>query len=102
MLKPEGEIQFKLDDFKRNMQICGIFFNILTNLNKFVGYEQRDPFMIKNELNQHPDYTEWDRFAANEYLRLAMEEENAENVRHSIMNHYDLLSMSHFEIIIAK
>lgn len=32
--------------------------------------------MIKHDLNEHPDYSDWDRFASNEYLRLAMEEEN--------------------------
>ena len=32
--------------------------------------------MIKHELNEHPDYSDWDRFAYSEYLRLAMEEEN--------------------------
>ena len=36
--------------------------------------------MIKNELTENPDFTEWDRFAQHEYIRLALEEENAENV----------------------
>ena len=35
---------------------------------------------MKNELTEHPDFSEWDRFANQEYLRLAMEEENQEPV----------------------
>jgi hypothetical protein len=33
---------------------------------------------MKHEQNENPDYSEWDRFAAQEYVRLAMEEEYAE------------------------
>lgn len=80
MFKPEKEIIFRRENFKSHRQIAGIFFNCMTNLNKFVAYEQRDPFMIKNELQENPDFTEWDRFAQGEYIRLALEEENAENV----------------------
>jgi hypothetical protein len=36
--------------------------------------------MIKNEIAENPDFTEWDRFAQHEYIRLALEEEDAENV----------------------
>ena len=85
MLKPEDDIKFKLEHFKRNKQVCGIFFTFLTNLNKLVGYEQRDPFMIKHELDEHPDYNDWDRYAQSEYLRLAMEEENQENVEKNLI-----------------
>ncbi|KAL4505892.1 hypothetical protein ABPG72_013653 [Tetrahymena utriculariae] len=80
LLKPEDDIKFYFRHFKAKQNVCGIFFNFMTNLNKLVQYEQRDPFQLKHELNEHPDYTEWDRFAQNEYQRLAMEEENQENV----------------------
>ena len=79
MIKPEKENWFVLEDFKRTNLISGTFFNILVNLNKFIAYEQRDPFSIKAEQNENPDYSEWDKFAATEYVRLALEEENAEN-----------------------
>ncbi|EWS74498.1 EF hand protein (macronuclear) [Tetrahymena thermophila SB210] len=79
LLKPEDDIKFYFKHFKAKQNVCGIFFNFMTNLNKLVQYEQRDPFQLKHELNEHPDYTEWDRFAQNEYQRLAMEEENQEN-----------------------
>lgn len=83
MFHPEKDIIFRIEHFKQHRPIAGIFFNCLTNLNKFVAYEQRDPFMIKNELTENPDYSEWDRFAHHEYIRLALEEENAENVFYS-------------------
>lgn len=35
----------------------------MTNLNKLVSYETRDPFAIRRELTSNPEYTEWDRFA---------------------------------------
>lgn len=58
-----------------------MFFNFLTNLNKLVAYENRDPFAIRSEIVEYPDYSEWDRFAQGEYARLAREEENQENVK---------------------
>jgi len=36
-------------------------------------------FSIKHQLNELPDYSEWDRFAKAEYERLALEEENPED-----------------------
>lgn len=78
MLQPTVPNTFTLDDFKRNRQLASTFFNALVSLNKFIAYEQRDPFTQKHELNENPDYNDWDRFAMSEYVRLAMEEENAE------------------------
>ena len=88
IFKPEKDILFKIDNFKKNRPMAGVFFNFLTNLNKLVAYEQRDPFMIKNDLTENPDFTEWDRFAQREYIRLALEEENGENVNNH--DNYDL------------
>lgn len=81
LLKPDNDIFFKLKHFKEKLSQCGVFFNFLTNLNKLVAYEQRDPFAVKHELTEHPNYSDWDRFAQQEYLRLAMEEENQDNVK---------------------
>lgn len=80
MFHPEKDIIFRMDHFKQHRQLAGTFFNCMLNLNKFVSYEQRDPFSIRNEINENPDFTEWDRFAMHEYKKLAEEEENAENV----------------------
>ncbi|OMJ71500.1 hypothetical protein SteCoe_30282 [Stentor coeruleus] len=79
MLCPKVENQFTLADFYSKKSISGVFFNALLNLNKFIAYEQRDPFSQKKEISENPDYSDWDRFAMTEYIRLAMEEENAES-----------------------
>lgn len=65
-IKPKKEGDFKLSDFldkvffvlhvsellklpfiQSRVKVCGVFFNLLVNLNKFIAYEQRDPFSIK-------------------------------------------------------
>ncbi|CAD8043570.1 unnamed protein product [Paramecium primaurelia] len=78
LLHPDNDILFKLNHFKQNLTVCGVFFNFLTNLNKLVAYENRDPFQVRNDIVDHPDFNDWDRFAFQEYVRLAMEEENQE------------------------
>eukprot|EP00831_Metopus_contortus_P018126 TRINITY_DN17717_c0_g1_i1.p1 TRINITY_DN17717_c0_g1~~TRINITY_DN17717_c0_g1_i1.p1 ORF type:complete len:156 (+),score=37.01 TRINITY_DN17717_c0_g1_i1:104-571(+) len=75
---PEIEGNFTLEILKRKTGFTSIFFNSLVNLNKFIDFEQRDVFAIKNELNENPNFSDWDRYAQNEYLRLAYEEENHE------------------------
>jgi len=44
LLHPDKDIHFKLHHFRDNLPVCGVFFNYLTNLNKLVAYENRDPF----------------------------------------------------------
>ncbi|XP_050366949.1 probable serine/threonine protein phosphatase 2A regulatory subunit B''epsilon [Argentina anserina] len=79
MIGPEREDCFTLRDLK-GCKLSGNFFNILFNLNKFIAFESRDPFLIRQE-REDPSLTEWDRFAHREYIRLSMEEdgENASN-----------------------
>lgn len=36
-------------------------------------------FAIKHQLNENPDFSDWDKFAKSEYERLASEEENQED-----------------------
>jgi serine/threonine-protein phosphatase 2A regulatory subunit B'' len=79
MIKPKNEGHFYYEELLKYNSQVGIFFNCLVNLNKFLAYESRDLFAIKHQLTEFPDYTEWDRFAKNEYERLAMEEENGED-----------------------
>eukprot|EP00850_Spirogloea_muscicola_P017584 SM000152S01572 [mRNA] locus=s152:288904:292553:- [translate_table: standard] len=71
LVQKEG--QLTLRDLKR-CKLAGNFFNILFNLNKFVAFETRDPFLIRQE-REDPTLTEWDRFARAEYIRLSMEDE---------------------------
>ncbi|CAH8320392.1 unnamed protein product [Eruca vesicaria subsp. sativa] len=73
MIKPEKENCLTLQDLKGS-KLSGNVFNILFNLNKFMAFETRDPFLIRQE-REDPSLTEWDRFAQREYVRLSMEED---------------------------
>lgn len=74
MVQPAKEGAFTLRDLKRQRPLAGTLFNILFNLNKFIAFETRDPFIIRQE-REDMAVSEWDRFARQEYVRLAMEEE---------------------------
>eukprot|EP00916_Digyalum_oweni_P021708 GHVL01036008.1.p1 GENE.GHVL01036008.1~~GHVL01036008.1.p1 ORF type:complete len:255 (-),score=41.96 GHVL01036008.1:441-1142(-) len=76
MIHPQVEGQFRLKDFKAQRKMSGTLFSILLSLNKFLQYESRDPFAIKQEQIEHPDYTDWDRFCAIEYARLASDDDD--------------------------
>ncbi|MBA0654185.1 hypothetical protein Goklo_021248 [Gossypium klotzschianum] len=73
MIKPEAESYITLRDLKGS-KLSGSVFNILFNLNKFMAFETRDPFLIRQE-RENPTLTEWDRFAHREYIRLSMEDD---------------------------
>ncbi|KAL9225510.1 hypothetical protein vseg_001425 [Gypsophila vaccaria] len=73
MIGPENESFVTLRDLKGG-KLSGSVFNILFNLNKFMAFETRDPFLIRQE-RENPTLTEWDRFAHREYIRLSMEED---------------------------
>ncbi|XP_057959767.1 serine/threonine protein phosphatase 2A regulatory subunit B''alpha-like [Malania oleifera] len=73
MISPENESYITLRDLK-GCKLSGNVFNILFNLNKFIAFETRDPFLIRQE-REDPTLTEWDRFAHREYIRLSMEED---------------------------
>lgn len=62
----------------KKCRLAGNFFNILFNLNKFFAIEARDPLQIRQE-HATPQLTDWDRFAALEYLRLSADEEGDED-----------------------
>lgn len=79
MLRPEKDGNFTMTEFRHHNAIAGIFFNALCNLNKFVAYEQRDPFQFKGEMNEYPGWSDWDKFAKQEYHRLAVEDDTAED-----------------------
>lgn len=74
MILPAREGQFRLSDFKRRRRFAGTFFSLFSSLNKFLAFEHRDPFLSKQEQFDNPIFTDWDRWCADEYLRLAMEE----------------------------
>jgi len=74
MIFPKVEGQFRLTDFKRRRKFAGTFFSLFYSLNKFLTFEHRDPFLAKQEQLDNPNFSDWDRWCADEYLRLAMEE----------------------------
>ena len=51
MLTPEREGRITLRDLKR-CKLAGNFFNVLFNLNKFIAFETRDPFTIRQACSQ--------------------------------------------------
>ncbi|CCI46044.1 unnamed protein product [Albugo candida] len=79
LLNPQRDGEFVYQDFIREdkIRVAGVFFNVLFNLNKFVEFEQRDPFLLRQQLAE-PELSDWDRYACAEYARLAMEEEGQE------------------------
>ncbi|OMO69007.1 hypothetical protein CCACVL1_19700 [Corchorus capsularis] len=73
MIGPQNKGYVTLRDMK-GCKLSGNVFNILFNLNKFIAFESRDPFLIRQE-RENPTLTEWDCFAHREYIRLSMEED---------------------------
>lgn len=74
MISPFKEGVLCLADFKRKRKFAGTFFSLFSSLNKFLAFEHRDPFSAKQQQLDNPSFTDWDRWCADEYLRLAMEE----------------------------
>lgn len=74
MIGPRVNGEFRLADFKRKRKFAGSFFSIFTSLNKFMAFENRDPFQAKQEQMENPGSTAWHKWCADQYLRLAMEE----------------------------
>lgn len=55
MVKPEDEGYICLNDLKGS-KLSGNVFNILFNLNKFMAFETRDPFLIR-QVNMSNKYS---------------------------------------------
>ncbi len=49
------------------LKVGGVFFDALFNLNKFIGFEQRDPFAERQRRND-PFETDWDRWVPKVYF----------------------------------
>jgi len=72
MIKPAVESKFTKRDI-RNTKMATQFFNIIFNLTKHVLAEQRDPILI-HQVHSTPELCDWDRYAINEYIKLAESE----------------------------
>lgn len=79
MLKIEDLTIIRLNDLLERPASAAVFYNALLNLNKFLNYEQRDPFVSKSEEQKYCEYNDWDLYAMVEYLRLSEEGEEDEN-----------------------
>lgn len=86
MICPRNEGEITTKDIK-NCQMAACFFNTLFNLNKFLAYEQRDPFSARQEAAE--DMSEWERFARIEYLRLTADEEEGEDLMEDLDGELD-------------
>jgi hypothetical protein len=76
MIKPANPDYLVVTDFLHS-SVSGALFDALFNLNKYLMFEQRDPF-VERQKREDEFQTEWDRFANADYNRLAMEEEARE------------------------
>ena len=79
MIKPTHLDYLVVEDFLQPhcSQVSGALFDALFNVNKYVMFEQRDPF-LERQKREDEFTTDWDRFACIDYNRLAMEEEQRE------------------------
>ena len=79
MIKPKHSDCLVVEDFLQPecSQVSGALFDALFNLNKYLMFEQRDPF-VERQKREDEFETDWDRFACIDYNRLAMEEEARE------------------------
>lgn len=79
MIKPANADFFVVEDFLQPecCQVSGALFDALFNLNKYLLFEQRDPF-VERQKREDEFECDWDRFACIDYNRLAMEEEARE------------------------
>jgi len=84
---PAIEGAFTLKDLKQ-CQMAGNYFNTLFNLNKYLAFEQRDPFINKQE--QVDELTEWEKFARAEYMRLTADEEEGEDLMQDLDEDLDI------------
>eukprot|EP00301_Raphidiophrys_heterophryoidea_P020262 c5005_g1_i1.p1 GENE.c5005_g1_i1~~c5005_g1_i1.p1 ORF type:complete len:604 (+),score=147.62 c5005_g1_i1:367-2178(+) len=75
MVAPRKKNHFTMLDIKR-CRMGGNIFNVLLNINKFLFFEQADPF-IGHEERMALGMSDWSRFADAEYVRLASEEDDA-------------------------
>jgi serine/threonine-protein phosphatase 2A regulatory subunit B'' len=59
MIMPKREGVFTMKDL-RSSPLASNFFNILFNLNKFIAFEQRDPFQMRQE--QALGLSDWEKY----------------------------------------
>ena len=79
-MRPKNSIQFTLADFLAKKNECGVFINMLTDINKLIAFEQKDAYEIRNLKNENPTWKEWDFFVKPEYRRIENAADNEEDM----------------------
>ena len=74
IVQPQIPGRISLSDLKK-CKLTSLFFDTFFNLQKYLDYEQRDPFAtVRLQDADGHELTDWDRFAAEEYELLVAEE----------------------------
>ena len=94
MINPKNPDKITLADLKAS-KMAHVFFNTFLNTTKYLEFEQRDPFGDEEEnheesvLNSNefelskeswPKISDWDRWAAEEYETLVLEEQQSNSI----------------------
>ena len=81
MVNPTKPDYVTLADLKRS-SMAHVFFNTFLNTSKYLEFEQRDPFEDE-DIDQtllSAKVTDWDRWAAEEYEALVLEEQQSYSI----------------------
>ncbi|CAF0791931.1 unnamed protein product, partial [Brachionus calyciflorus] len=77
LVKPQENGKIRLKDLKQ-CKMANVFFDTFINLEKYLEYEQRDPFANMKDLDG-PEQSDWEKYAAYEYENLVSEDVNGDN-----------------------
>lgn len=67
-----ARVGFTLGELLRRPMAACVAINMITNVVKFIQFEQRDPFVVQHERMQGaPERNDWDRFCRAEYDRMS-------------------------------
>ncbi|EAN82068.1 hypothetical protein, conserved, partial [Trypanosoma cruzi] len=68
----ETSCSLRLEEFLAKPEAAAVTFNMVTNVVRFLQFEQKDPFVThQNRLEGGLEQSAWDRFARAEYGRLS-------------------------------
>ena len=87
LMHPKRCGEFTLADFIRHRKVSGIFFDLLLNLTKGLAYEFRDPYQARQEQDECPLFSPWDRFALREYCSLVTSQDTEETQYPDVNSH---------------
>jgi serine/threonine-protein phosphatase 2A regulatory subunit B'' len=77
LVKPGEHGKIRLKDLKR-CKLTNVFYDTFINLEKYLEFEQRDPFAALRDL-EGPETSDWQKYASDEYESLISEDVNNDN-----------------------